>query len=78
MEQLLNIPVILLGCFLPLLVTAMVPGGSQRMAAAIFALIGIGMFARFGATTEPSTFALGLAIGFMLATAKLATGIRFL
>jgi hypothetical protein len=67
---------ILLGCALPLLLSALVPNGRQRWGAAVFALLGAGLFCGLGA--DPATpFGGGLATGFILASAKLATGLRF-
>jgi hypothetical protein len=68
----------LLGAFIPLLGSAMIPNGSQRWGAAIFAAIGLFVFVNYIQNPDPPAFSIGLGIGFILATAKLATGIRFL
>jgi MFS-type transporter involved in bile tolerance (Atg22 family) len=67
----------ILGTIMPLIGSAMVPNGYQRWGAAIFSLIGIAILIgllRCGS----SPFHAGLATGFVLASMKLATGLRFL
>ncbi len=67
----------LLGTCLPMLGSAMIPNGSQRWGAAVFSLLGIGVFIGIGGTgATPLTT--GIGTGFILASAKLATGLRFL
>ena len=67
----------LLGIVLPLLLTAMVPNGLQRTGSAVLALLGIGIL--IGLLRAGSTpFHAGLATGFVLASIKLLTGLRFL
>jgi hypothetical protein len=72
-----NIGLFIFGCAIPLVGSAMVPNGWQRPGAAVFALISVGVFLGFGA--DPATpIGAGIATGFVLASAKLLTGIRFL
>jgi succinate dehydrogenase/fumarate reductase cytochrome b subunit len=68
----------LLGVVLALIGSAMIPNGSQRWGAAIFAAIGVFVFFNFLNNPAPAPFSVGLGIGLALASAKLATGIRFL
>lgn len=65
------------GACLPMLGSAMVPNGSQRWGAAAFSLLGIGVLLGIGYIGS-TPFALGVGVGFMIASAKLATGLRFL
>lgn len=76
MSQILSL---LYGTFalcLPLIGTALVPNGYQRIGAAAFAVVGLGTLVSFFGAVEPSSFATGLMVGFILATLKLALGIR--
>lgn len=76
MSDLLEIGQFLLGAVIPLFLTLLVPPTSQRIGACIYALVGIALFV--GLLTDPSTFAIGLGVGFMLAASKLAFGLRFI
>ena len=72
-----SIGLFLVGTCLPLILTAMVPNGLQRMGSAVLALLGIGVLIgllRAGSTPLHA----GLATGFILASIKLLTGLRFL
>lgn len=72
-----NIGMFILGCAGPLVGSAMVPNGWQRPGAAVFALLAVGVFLGLG--TDPATpLGAGVAAGFVLASAKLLVGIRFL
>lgn len=62
---------------LPLILSALVPHGFQRWGGAIFCLLGIAFLC--GLSQFSSThFSIGMGIGFILASLKLITGIRFL
>jgi hypothetical protein len=75
--QIVGALLFLLGVVIPMLGSAMIPNGSQRWGAAIFSLLGIGLFLGIGGYgANPLT--IGMGVGFMLASAKLATGLRFL
>lgn len=75
--ELWSIFVFVIGAILPLLGTAMIPNGGQRIAGAIFALIGIAVLA--GMVGHPSNaMRWGLSVGFILGATKLVAGIRFL
>lgn len=77
MTDIVAIAVFLVGCILPLLGSAMVPDRSQRLGAAAFSAIGIAI--TLGIAWNGSTpFHAGLAVGFVLASIKLLTGLRFL
>ena len=78
MSDLVNIAMAMLGGFLPLLFSGLIPNGYQRWAAAMFAGIGIFVFVSQMRAPEVSSFSVGMGIGFVLATAKLTTGLRFL
>ena len=78
MNDIVAILIGLLGIVIPMTGSAMIPNGAQRWGAAIFALVGLFIFINYMHNPAPSAFAVGLGIGFILATAKLATGIRFL
>lgn len=79
MDDIAAVLTALVGCIVPLIGSAMIPNGSQRWGAAIFAAIGLFVFINFMSSHEsPSAFAVGLGIGFMLSTIKLATGLRFI
>jgi MFS-type transporter involved in bile tolerance (Atg22 family) len=76
-EDLWAIFIFVVGAVLPLLGSAMIPNGRQRMAGAIFALIGIAVLV--GMVGNPSNaMRWGLSVGFILAATKLVAGIRFL
>ncbi len=68
----------LVSAVLPLILSGMIPNGKQRWAAAIFALLGIFIFGGYIQATETTPYALGLGIGFLIATVKLTTGIRLI
>ncbi|QAY80159.1 hypothetical protein [Sphingosinicella sp. BN140058] len=76
MTQIFSLALTVLGSILPLLGSAMIPNGSQRWGAAMFAAVGLFLFVGF-VSAPASSFMFGLCVGFLLATAKLATGIRF-
>ena len=78
MSDLIAIAFALIGAALPLLCSGLVPNGEQRWAAAMFAAVGIVVFINQMGSSSPSPFSTGMGIGFVLATAKLATGLRFL
>jgi VIT1/CCC1 family predicted Fe2+/Mn2+ transporter len=66
----------ILGVFLPLLGSALVPNGWQRLGAALFALIAICVVTGMLGGSNPLRW--GLSVGFVLAATKLTAGIRFL
>jgi len=66
----------LLGITLPLLGSALVPNGWQRIGGALFALIAIGVV--MGMMGGSNALRWGLSVGFVLAATKLTAGIRFL
>ena len=78
MQDIIAIVKTLVGIAIPLLGSAMIPDGLQRWGAAVFGAIGIFVFIGFVTGSEPSSFAIGLGIGMILATLKLATGLRWL
>jgi hypothetical protein len=78
MNDIVNAIFGIIGAFLPLLCSGLIPNGYQRWAAAMFAAAGLFVFAGHMTNANPSAFAVGMGIGFVLATAKLATGLRFL
>jgi hypothetical protein len=78
MSDLVAIGYAVIGAFLPLLGSGLIPNGIQRWAAALFAVIGLFVFFNHMTNDDPSSFSVGLGIGFLLATIKLATGLRFL
>lgn len=78
MSDILTALIVLLGITLALLGSALIPNGLQRWGSAAFAVIGIAVFASYMTSENPSSFALGLGIGLILATFKLATGLRWL
>ncbi len=78
MQDLFAIAIALVGIAIPLLGSAMIPNGIQRWAAALFAVIGLFVFFSYISAPSPSAFAVGLGIGFILATVKLTTGLRWL
>ena len=67
----------LVGLPLPLLASAMVPDGWQRIGGAVFALIGIGVFSGM-LMDGANPLRWGLSLGLILASLKLTTGLRFL
>lgn len=78
MSDIVSIGFFLLGGFLPLLCSGLIPNGYQRWAAAMFAAFGLFIFINHMTNSSPSSFSVGMSVGFLLATAKLATGLRFL
>jgi VIT1/CCC1 family predicted Fe2+/Mn2+ transporter len=67
----------MLGAFLPLLASAMVPNGWQRIGGALFSVIALAvMTGMLGGTANALRW--GLSIGFSLAALKLTTGLRFI
>lgn len=78
MSDLIAIAMALVGAMLPLFCSGLIPNGYQRWAAAMFAAVGIVVFVSHMTNPAPSPFSIGMSIGFVLATAKLATGLRFL
>lgn len=63
--------------FMPLIASAMVPNGWQRIGGAIFALLGIGVMS--GILVEgANAMRWGLSLGLVLASIKLSAGLRFL
>ncbi|AXK43716.1 hypothetical protein [Erythrobacter aureus] len=63
---------------LPMMLSGMIPHAKQRWAAAIFALLGALIFAGYINAAAPTPYAIGLGIGFIIATVKLTFGIRLL
>lgn len=65
------------GTVIPLILSAMVPNGYQRIGGALCALIGIALaIGMIG--VEGNAMKWGLITGFSLASIKLAAGLRFL
>src|SRR3546814_14478775 len=75
MKDIINVILGMIGAFLPLLCSGLLPNGYQRWAAAMFAAAGIFVFAGHMTNPNPSPFAVGIDAGFVLATAKLTTGL---
>ncbi|MAM83256.1 MAG: hypothetical protein CL472_01070 [Acidobacteria bacterium] len=65
------------GTIIPLILSAMVPNGFQRIGGAVCALLGIALaIGMIG--VEGNAMRWGLVTGFSLASIKLAAGLRFL
>lgn len=78
MNDIIYAAIAFLGFCMPLLGSAMIPDTRQRHAAALFALIGIGIIISLTSSTNPQSFTIGLAAGMIAATLKLVTGSRWL
>src|SRR3546814_9729124 len=68
MKDIINVILGMIGAFLPLLCSGLIPNGYQRWAAAMFAAAGIFVFAGHMTNPNPSAFAVGMGVGFVLAT----------
>src|SRR3546814_5478808 len=68
MKDVINVILGMIGAFLPLLCSGLIPNGYQRWAAAMFAAAGIFVFAGHMTNPNPSAFAVGMGVGFVLAT----------
>lgn len=76
MGDLIQIGHFLLGTFIPIFLTLLVPPTAHRIGSCVYAAIGVAIFV--GLLSSGTSFAIGMATGFLLGATKMAFGLRFI